>query len=222
MHEATIRIDDDTTYAAATAGNDAAIELWCNEHCDLLRVHGPADGVVEYVERVIGVRDRVRDGEEQLIITDDCLKQHEEGYIETYVQRHGCLLLPPLKYRNGMKQVRVLAIDSQRLTDFFRDLTDDFHVEVDSKRTINVPVSGSPLHRPDQFVPDLSPRQHEVLLAAWEQGYYEIPREVTTAELAESFDIDRRTVENHIRRAEQKLVDALGEYLGGHRRGDGG
>ncbi|NHX36738.1 MULTISPECIES: helix-turn-helix domain-containing protein [Halolamina] len=213
MHETTIRIADDTAYGVATAGNEATIELWCNEHCDLLRVHGPADGVIDYVERRVGVQDRVRDGEEELIITQDCLKQHEEGNIETYVQRHSCLLLPPLRYEHGTKRVRVLALDGQRLTELFRDLTDDFDVTVDSKRTINVPVSGSPLLRAEHLVPDLSPRQHEVLLAAWERGYYEIPREVTTAELAESFDLDRRTVENHIRRAEQKLVNAIADHL---------
>ena len=96
---------------------------------------------------------------------------------------------------------------------FDRSNVDDFDVTVDSKRTINVPVSGSPLLRAEQFVPDLSPRQHEVILAAWERGYYEIPREVTTAELAESFGLDRRTVENHIRRAEQKLVNAIADHL---------
>lgn len=214
MDEATIRIEDDTAYASATAGNDAAIELWCNEHCDLLHVLGPADDAIEYVNEQVGVRDRIQDGNEQLIITQDCLKQHEEGYIETYVQRHDCLLLPPLKYQNGAKRVRVLALDSDRLTSFFRDLTDDFKVEVDSKRTIGVPVSGSPLFRLDLFLPDLSTRQHEVLLKAWQQGYYEIPRGVTTSELADEFDLDRRTVEDHIRRAEKKLVDALGEHLG--------
>lgn len=213
MHETTIRIADDTAYTSATAGSDASIELWCNEHCDLLRVHGPADGVIEHVQRQVGIQDQVRDGDDQLIITQDCLKQHEEGYIETYLQRHGCLLLPPLRYEHGTKRVRVLALDGQRLTDFFRDLTEDFEVTVDSKRTINVPVSGSPLLRAELFVPDLSPRQHEVLLSAWKRGYYEIPRGVTTAELAESFGLDRRTVENHIRRAEQKMVNAIAEHL---------
>lgn len=213
MHETTIRIADDTAYASATAGSEATIELWCNEHCDLLRVHGPADGVIEHVKRQVGIQNQVRDGDDQLIITQDCLKQHEEGYIETYLQRHSCLLLPPLRYEHGSKRVRVLALDGQRLTDFFRDLTEDFEVTVDSKRTINVPVSGSPLLRAELFVPDLSPRQHEVLLSAWKRGYYEIPRGVTTAELAESFGLDRRTIENHIRRAEQKMVNAIAEHL---------
>lgn len=213
MHQATIRIEDDTAYASATAGNDAVIELWCNEHCDLLHVLGPADDAIEYVSRQVGVRDQIQEGDEQLIITKDCLKQHEEGYIETYVQRHDCLLLPPLKYEDGAKRVRVLALDSQRLTNFFRDLNDDFPVDVASKQTVSVPVSGSPLLRLSAFLPSLSARQQQVLLAAWQAGYYEIPREVTTAELAEKFDLDRRTVEDHIRRAEQKLVDALGEHL---------
>lgn len=213
MEEATIRIEDDTAYASATAGNDAVIELWCNEHCDLLHVLGPGEEAIDYVRRQVGVRDRIRDGNEQLIITKDCLKQHEEGYIETYLQRHDCLLLPPLTYQDGMKRVRVLALDSERLTSFFRDITNDFTVEVDSKRTIAVPVSGSPFLQLDLFLPDLSTRQHEVLFKAWEDGYYEIPRQVTTAEIAEEFDLDRRTVEDHIRRAEKKFVDALAEHL---------
>ncbi|WP_268898309.1 helix-turn-helix domain-containing protein [Halorubrum salinarum] len=57
------------------------------------------------------------------------------------------------------------------------------------------------------------PRQYEVLLAAWERGDYEIPREITMVELAESSDLDRQTVENHIRQTEQKLVDAIVEHL---------
>lgn len=214
VHQATIRIEDDTAYASATSGNDAVIELWCNEHCDLLHVLGPADDAIEYVNQQVGVRDQMQKGGEQLIITNACLKQHEEGYVETYVQRHDCLLLPPLKYQDGAKRVRVLALDSQRLTNFFRDLNEDFPVEVISKQTVNVPVSGSPLLRLGGFLPSLSARQQEILLAAWEEGYYEIPRQVTTEELAERFDLNRRTVEDHIRRAEQKLIDELAAHLG--------
>lgn len=213
MHQATISIEDDTAYAAATAGNDAVIELWCNEHCDLLHVRGPADGAVEYVSERVGVRDRLREGDEQLVVTEDCLQQHEEGYIETYVRRHGCLLLPPLRYQDGAKRVRVLALDGERLSGFFRDLNDDYDVDVAATHAVSAPVSGSPLLRLGAFDPDLSARQREVLLAAWEAGYYEIPREVTTEELAAEFGLDRRTVEDHVRRAERKLVDALAEHL---------
>jgi len=46
---------------------------------------------------------------------------------------------------------------------------------------------------PVERSPDLSPRltdaQHEVLRAADEDGYFEIPRRTTTNELAERFDV---------------------------------
>jgi predicted DNA binding protein len=213
MQQVTIQIRDDTTYASATEDSEAVIELWCNEHCDLLHVIGVADDAIEYVRSHVGVRDDIQEGDERMIITEDCLKQHEEGYIERYVQRHNCLLLPPLKYKNGAKHVQVLALDSKRLTEFFNDINDDFSVDVASTQTVTVPLSGSPMPRLGGFSPGLSSRQRAVLVAAWQEGYYEIPRGVTTAELAEMFDLSRRTVEDHIRRAEQKLVGVFSEHL---------
>lgn len=212
MEQVTIQIKDDSAYVSATQDSDAVIELWCNEHCDLLYVVGAADSVVESVRDQVGVRDDIREGNERVIITEDCLKQHEEGYIETYVTRHDCLLLPPLRYEDGAKHVRVLALDSQRLTDFFNDINDDLPVDVASTQTVTVPVSGSPLPR-DSVSPGLTPRQRAVLSTAWQEGYYEIPRGVTTAELGAMFDLNRRTVEDHLRRAERKLVSAFSDQL---------
>lgn len=212
MEQATIQIEDESAYVAATRDSDAVIELWCNEHCDLLYVVGPADGVVDHVRAEVGVRDDIREGNERVIVTEDCLKQHEQGYIETYVQRHDCLLLPPLRYEDGAKHVRVLALDSGRLTDFFNDINDDFPVDVASTQTVTVPVSGSPAGF-GGVSPELTPRQQAVLSTAWQEGYYEIPREVTTAELGAMFDLNRRTVEDHIRRAEHKLVGAFSKQF---------
>ncbi|MFC7071923.1 helix-turn-helix domain-containing protein [Halovenus rubra] len=213
MQQVTIQIKDNTAYALATEDSEAVIKLWCNEHCDLLHLIGPADDAIEYVSNHVGVRDDIQEGDERVIITEDCLKQHEQGYIERYVQRHDCLLLPPLQYKNGAKHVQVLALESQRLTDFFNDINDDFSVDVASTQTVNVPVTGSPMPKLGGFSPSLSPRQRAVLVTAWQEGYYEIPREVTTTELAEMFDLSRRTVEDHLRRAEQKIVGVFSEHL---------
>ena len=127
MHEATFRIADDGTYAAATAGTDASVELWCNDHCDLLYVQGDAiEEVLTHVHDTVGIRDRLRRPEEVVIVTTECLKRREgengdrgEGrVIEHYLARHDCLLVPPLRYAAGAKRCRVLALDP----DGFRDL----------------------------------------------------------------------------------------------------
>ncbi|MDS0294885.1 helix-turn-helix domain-containing protein [Halogeometricum luteum] len=221
MYQATFEISGDGGYALATAETDASLELWCNEHCDLLHIRGAsAEAVVERVERAVGVRERLDREGEVLLITDDCLRRREPNAIEAYLVRNDCLLLPPVRYEGGAKRCRVLALDPASLTAVYRELlADGLAVDVRSKRRANAVAEGVP-PSPADLLPDLSPRQYDALRAAVEGGYYEIPRETTTEELAAELGVGRRTAEEHLRRAENKLVGAVFERLRG-RRGAG-
>lgn len=55
----------------------------------------------------------------------------------------------------------------------------------------------------------LTDRQQQVLLAAYEAGYYDWPRETDAQTLAEQLDIASATLHKHLRAAERKLVTAL-------------
>lgn len=57
----------------------------------------------------------------------------------------------------------------------------------------------------------LTNRQQEVLLAAYDSGYYEWPKETTGEELAESLDISAPTLSEHLHAAERKVVSILAE-----------
>lgn len=57
----------------------------------------------------------------------------------------------------------------------------------------------------------LTDRQREALELAVEGGYYERPRETTTEAIGEAMGIDRRTVEEHLRKVERRLVTTLVE-----------
>lgn len=52
----------------------------------------------------------------------------------------------------------------------------------------------------------LTDRQREILAAAVREGYFEVPRECTLAELAETVDADKSTVSGVLRRGEGRLV----------------
>lgn len=52
----------------------------------------------------------------------------------------------------------------------------------------------------------LSPQQKEVMQTAIEEGYYDWPRSITAEELADTFDIARPTLTEHLRKAEKKLL----------------
>lgn len=54
----------------------------------------------------------------------------------------------------------------------------------------------------------LTPEQREALAAAFEHGYFEIPRAVSMAELADELEISHQALSERLRRAYETLVDA--------------
>ena len=59
---------------------------------------------------------------------------------------------------------------------------------------------------PDRPLDELTDRQREVVRTAYESGYYEVPRETTTEEVAAELDVDPSTVAEHLQRAERNLL----------------
>lgn len=55
----------------------------------------------------------------------------------------------------------------------------------------------------------LTDRQREVIETAIEEGYYELPREVTQNELADVFGCTPSTIGNHLRKAESRLISEI-------------
>ena len=214
MYEAVLRIAGDGGYEKATDGTDTTIELWCNEHCDLLRVDGiKSDRILEEVGVTVGIEERLEEDGTEVLVTEDCLKTQLENNIEKYLARHGCLLVPPLKYASGEKWARVIALSNDSLAAFYQDLNQEFDVQVETKREIGTVSPDSPFSAVEELMPDLSPRQRAVFMTAFREGYYELPRETTTEEIASLEGIERRTAEDHLRRAEKKIAEIVVKYL---------
>jgi hypothetical protein len=77
------------------------------------------------------------------------------------------------------------------------------------------------LRRLGAFSPDesalwsLTDRQREVLPTAFELGYFDVPRAVTTREVAAELDLDPSTVSEHLQRAERRLLNSVFEAATG-------
>lgn len=52
----------------------------------------------------------------------------------------------------------------------------------------------------------LTDRQLEVIRTAYEMGFYEIPREASTEDIATELDLDAATISEHLQRAERNLL----------------
>lgn len=214
MYEAVFTVDSEGVYEAATEAADTTIELWCNDHCDLLLVNGTdPDRVVREVRATVGIDQRLDQGDDQVLITQECLTDRMADNIERFTERHGCLLIPPLRYIAGEKRVRVLALEADSLADFYEDLTGAFEVQVETKGPITSIRPDSPFLPISAVLPNFTDRQREVLETAYVRGYYELPRETTTEAIGEELGLHRRTAENHLRVAERKLIEAFADYL---------
>ena len=214
MYKAVFRINDNSPYSQSTINNDTEIRLWCNDHCDLLYITGEnQEEVLTHVRSEVGVNEHHEDGDGQVVVTEACLEEGAGNHIKPHLVANTCLLLPPWQYRDGMKIVRVLALNPENLTSFYRDISAEYTVVVESKQKLTEGESKTPLFSMETHLPALTDRQREVFLAAHECGYYEIPRGTTTTEIAEMVGIGRRTVEHHLRRAEEKFADKLANHL---------
>ena len=62
---------------------------------------------------------------------------------------------------------------------------------------------------PTRPLDDLTDRQREVIETAHVLGFYEVPREASTEEIARELELDPSTVAEHLQRAERNLLDEL-------------
>jgi predicted DNA binding protein len=96
-------------------------------------------------------------------------------------------------------RVRVLLDEPSELNDLIREV---------SARGFRPSIEEVVQLREGEAMPRLKPRQEQLLLAALELGYYEVPKRVGTRELAEFFGVSPRAVSEVLRRAHKRLVES--------------
>ena len=62
---------------------------------------------------------------------------------------------------------------------------------------------------PTTALDTLTDRQREILQTAFRLGYFEVPRDVSTEDVADAFELDTSTVAEHLQRAERNLLSDL-------------
>jgi len=209
VHRVTFRVDSEGPLARAAAAHDATVDLWCDDHCDLLRVAGPdATAALDALREAVTIRDDLAGDGEHVAITD-CLAE-DYAAVDPLVAAHDCVLVPPLSYVDGDRLLRVLALDGERLAGLYEDLRGSWTVEVVRKDAAVAADAAMPAERAENPLAALSARQREALEIAVEDGYYERPRAIATADVAERMGVGRRTAAEHLRKAEQRVLEEVG------------
>jgi len=141
------------------------------------------------------------------------LEQGREGYICYFRSRRrsvameadplgpGVYLSPPYEIHDGRLRATFLANagDIRRVLRLFSK----------SKISYKVISLMDAKFLPDSPLGQLTGRQRDVIVAAFKNGYYDVPRKVSSEELARQLEIREPTLVMHRRKAERKLLSSV-------------
>lgn len=115
--------------------------------------------------------------------------------------RGNMLTIPPIEcHDDGSSTFTLIGTDT------------DIHAAVDGvPKGVDVTIEavGGKKVAPDSVVGQLSVRQREAVETASRIGYYDIPREATSKDIAKELGCATATASEHLRRAESKLIEYL-------------
>ena len=182
----------------------------------LLHVGARADGTTVLLYRVTGNGDAFDDAlaEQPEVFDHDVVDLGGNGY-HAFVQaeatdggatlldiahEHTLIIDTPLAFtEEGLRATLVGTHENLRVA--LGDIPNGMDVSVDSAGTY---VPGS-----EDLLSPLTDRQLEVFETAVEEGYYDVPRRATHEDVAENLGCAPSTVDEHLRKAESRVVTGL-------------
>lgn len=123
------------------------------------------------------------------------------GTLMHIVEKYVLIIDTPLTYTDSGDILVTVVGKEEMVQRAFRALPQWIDIEVEQTGEYT-PDSG-------YLLSQLTDRQREVLKTAVRLGYYQIPREVTHADIAERLECAPSTVDEHLRKSEQHLFSTL-------------
>ena len=190
------------------------MQLWCNTQHEILELKGEPDlleKAISSLEADLGTVLRIypEHNHVQLVFqTCKCVKFP----LNSIFDRYDCLELPPVRYTAGREILNLLVTpeDAGLILDDIRKEDPGTRVKVLKLAPLKNSFNPYPLFLPlDDLKNSFTEKQLQVLTKAYNKGYYELPRKVFLESLADEMNIHRRTYEEHLRKAEKKIMSLL-------------
>src|SRR5213593_3243636 len=224
MFELFLRFQHDCPYNDLSRKYPSSrISLWCNGSADILEVEADSlesfDGLQRDLvslskdQRTRILSKTIQQGKLQLV-AKTCACGLIPAKVDPVFEKYNFMQVPPEVMTDGWEHYRLIGFDEHDLSGMLRRLDQIGKAEVLYKKAIPEGMTD------DSFMISLSSlfgqlteKQLKALVAAVEGGYYEIPKRVTAEELARQHRQPRTTFEEHIRKAESKVVHAMTPFM---------
>lgn len=196
------------------------VYAFCSGVYDVLIVSGPINQYHLNIAKSLffNVEDWrvINEGEKNKIsfIIMNCLCDKNDVSITSLIQNVGGLESYPVRFEDGFEIHKIICVDEKIESDVLNLLQELPYMKILAINDLGEDgLFKSQMVSIPEIINKLTSRQIDILLFAYENGYYEIPRNVKTEDLAEKFQITRYGAEKQLRTAENKLIASLIPYL---------
>ena len=222
MFDVSLRLDHSRPFCGLSKLFPAvSIQRWCNLQVDILEFQASKEEDAERLEpelrkmlKGLGARlirfNRYSRKNLEAVIGCKCATDNSTVAL---IEWAGCIPVMPVNYRGGQEYCRVLAFTKGTLDDAMATLSMVSKLVVESRSVIPRESAKGAITVPvDEFLGALTKKQLAAFMAAMQMGYYGMPKGSTIDEIALREGMKRSTYEEHLRKAELKILQAVRPY----------
>lgn len=190
---------------------------WCNREHEVYEVIAEKQeeysAIVEELSKVTRVLDVSSDSQNVHLITTRCFCKMENS-VSMNVEAFNILHVPPIVYDQGWEYYRIIVFRHEDLRKLMQRLEEKgFVFDVVRKVPFDGFIASSLTLTADALFSNLTEKQTDALLTAYNYGYYRLPRRTDVQTIATKRRVPRTTFQEHLKKAENKLVVSLVPYI---------
>jgi predicted DNA binding protein len=196
---------------------------WCNNKTHVMEVECPDIETFTEIEGDLNelllwkggkvLKKSFLKGDLQLILKT-CRCSKIAPNVSDVIEGNSALVIPPDVYFGGWEEYRVIGFRDSDYKKLFEELSELGPVEILRKRIVaEKSLRDTFAISLSNVFSELTEKQLTSLMLALDFGYYEIPKKMTAEQIAGKQKVPRTTYEEHLRKAESKILQAIAPYV---------
>lgn len=218
LHEVVFKITHDCPFCNISK-KFPSIKMfnWCNREHEVIEVIVDRledyQAVIKDISKLGGIIEKSSDGRNVHLITKKCFCKRENS-VSRNIDEFNLLHVSPVVYEQGWEYYRLIAFKHEELRRLLQKLErKGFTFEVLRKVPFDGFIASSLTLTADALFSGLTDKQMDALLTAYSHGYYGLPRKADVKTIASRKRVPRATFQEHLQKAENKIVASLVPYL---------
>jgi predicted DNA binding protein len=224
MFEITFKIQHNCPYTRFSIKHpNVRVVEWCNNKTHVMEIQSPDIATFAKIEDDLedllkwkGGRVLKRSfvsGDLQLVLKT-CRCNKIVPNVSDVIESNAGLTIPPDIYFGGWEEYKAIGFRDADYRRMFKDLSALGPVEILQKNVLpEKSMRDTFAITLSTVFSELTEKQIESLLVALDHGYYKIPKQITAEAIAEDSHLARTTYEEHLRKAESKILQAISPYV---------